>query len=224
MIHNRISLSILALLLITGTMAHAKTQPNNQQENALQQTLQSLAEGSVLKSKFTQNRHLRDIPHALASSGEIILWAGKGLIWRTKSPFPNSILMTQNGLFQLDNNKKTSLVKEGKMGSDGAILDILSKVLKGSFSDLEGFTTEDMTCPASQWSVRLVPPPAIKKVITSLVIDGKTEGQHRYIKHITIHRPNGDRDEISLEKPQIYGRENCTQALTYLEHELLNND
>ena len=217
---NPIPLTILSLLLLTGMMNHVQAEPSN----ALKETLETLPKDTILKATFTQKRHLKDIPHALESSGEILLWAGKGLIWRTKTPFPNAILMTKKGLYQLDNEKKSCLVKEGKMGSDGAILDILSQILNGSFSDLEGFTVEERKPKkSSTWSIILLPPPAIQKVINSLVIDGSDTKNNHTIKQITIHRPNGDRDEISLNQPKIYSPAEKTQTLTPQEESWLND-
>jgi hypothetical protein len=195
-------------------------------KTVLQQTINALPEGCILKSTFIQKRHLKDIPHALTSSGEIILWSGKGLIWRTTTPFPSAVLMTKKGLYQLDQNKKTSLTKQQKSANEGVLFDILSKVLNGSFDDLAGFKVHGLKLKPGKgapWCVDLTPPAAVQKVITSLEITGHGIGKDRYISGITIKRPNGDHDEITLEKPQIYSKQDQGKALTSQEMNWLND-
>lgn len=221
---NKITSTIAFLLLFTGTLC--PLQAHNSQDNILQETFNGIPEGGVLKTRFTQKRHLKDIPLPLTSSGEITLWAGKGLLWKTQTPFPTTLLMTQKGLYHVQDSTKTSLLKGGKMGKEGAVFDILSKILRGDFSQITGFTAStlsELKTKTATWGVRLLPPAVMEKLIAQIHIEGTQNNNKRFISHITIQRANGDRDEIILNTPHLFAPQEIKNALTAQEQDILND-
>ena len=60
--------------------------------------LSPLKEGEALKADFSQFRSLSTLPKPMTSTGQLVLWQGKGILWETKTPFPNMILINKNGL------------------------------------------------------------------------------------------------------------------------------
>src|ERR1700722_1674722 len=62
--------------------------------------------GHVLKVSFIQKRYLIDIPKPIISNGNLLLWSGEGLIWKTENPFPVVTLITTKGLYQLEEGQK----------------------------------------------------------------------------------------------------------------------
>jgi len=199
--------------------------PSWAQNDILQQTFRAIPEGGILKSTFTQKRYLKGIPYALTSSGDVTLWAGKGVLWRTQTPFPALLVMNQTGLYHGQGTTKTSLFKNGKMGKEGAIFDILSNILKGNFSQIKGFSTSilSQTTKGTTWGVRLTPHGQLAKFISSVEIEGIQKDHKQLISHISIKRTNGDHDEIMLKDPRLYGPEEATKALTMQEQDLLND-
>jgi hypothetical protein len=182
-------------------------------------TLANLPRGGLLKAEFTQKRYMQAIAKPIVSQGQILLWDGKGLIWDTKSPFPSSILMTQGGLFSLDLGQKKSLMQGQQKHQEEALMNVMSKLLNGSFDDIDGFTSKSMNASKQgQWSVTLTPPDAIAKFISSIQVHGS-----KHIAQLTIYRANGDRDEISLHNHKVFDSSKVSQGLTAAQTGLFND-
>lgn len=179
----------LCFLILLGITLKAQAIPDSHA---------ALPAGSILEANFTQYRHLNSIPKPITSQGHLILWDGKGLVWSTYSPFPNSILITKKGLYQLQGDTKTAMVKAG---GDNAMLDIMTGIFnlkdQGQF---KGFAIENLLSKEGKWRIRLIPQYGqVQNFISSIVVEGDT-----HITHITISRPNGDHDEIDIKDHAIH--------------------
>ncbi len=151
-----------------------------------------LPSGSVLTTHFTQERHLNGIPKPIKSTGEMILWDGKGLVWTTTSPFPNSILICKKGLYNIENKIKNLMVKAG---GNSAMFDVMADIFNiKSDKEINGFNIENLPSSSDNWQIRLTPQhEQARNFIKSITICGNVQ-----ITHITILRPNSDRDEIEI--------------------------
>ncbi len=171
---------ILSLFMLFCTLAESQAK------------IMTIPANNVLTAKFTQQRHLKGIPHPLKSEGSMILYEGHGLIWTTAKPFPNTILITKKGLYQLEENMKIEMVKAG---GDSAMFDAMANIFSiAPGKEVEGFNLEELPATDQKWKLRLVPKSQqVSNFIQSITVEGK-----EYISHITISRPNGDHDEIAL--------------------------
>lgn len=149
--------------------------------------------GSVLEAHFTQFRHLNGIPKPIKSEGDVILWHGRGLIWKTLSPFPNTLLITKKGLYQLENQIKTPLLKAG---GDSALFNVMAEIFTmNDESQIKGFTVEKLPLSNNNWRIKLLPQyEQVKNFIQSITVEGNV-----HITRMTITRPNGDHDEIDIK-------------------------
>lgn len=175
-------LLILITCLISLVSAH----------ESLDQITQSLAQDGIIKAHFQQHKSMAGLPKPLLSSGELILWQGNGILWSTQTPFPNRILLSKAGIFRMDGDKKHPLIKG--QSQDQFVLDLLSKVLSGSFSQIHEFNVDVLSAKGAKiWKIKLTASGGIAKFLTSITIEGE-----RFINHITIQRANGDQDQIFL--------------------------
>jgi hypothetical protein len=175
-------LLILMTCLISLVSAH----------ESLDQITQSIAQDGIIKAHFQQQKSMAGLPKPLLSSGELILWQGKGILWSTQIPFPNRILLSKAGIFRMDGPKKHPLMKG--QSQDQFVLNLLSKVLSGSFSQIHEFNVDVLSAKgAKTWKIKLTASGGIAKFLTSITIEGE-----RFINHITIQRANGDQDQICL--------------------------
>jgi hypothetical protein len=148
--------------------------------------------GGMLEAHFVQYRHLNGFPKPIKSEGDMGLWEGKGLVWATRTPFPNAILITKSGLYQIEGKSKTAIVKAG---GDSAMFDVMAGIFsmkeKGA---VKGFFVEELPQSQNNWRIRLVPQNSqVQNFIKAITVEGDL-----HITHITISRPNGDRDEIAI--------------------------
>lgn len=181
-------------LLITPELSKAD------QNSHLKKSLTNIPINGLLKANFTQKRYMKDIQNPIISKGEILLWNGKGLVWDTKSPFPGTLLMTETGFYQLEGGRKIPLMQGQTDRYEGMLLDTITKVLNGSFSEIKEFDVKHLPSSISgRWKVNILPPEMIQKFISSLIIEGD-----RFISHIIIYRPNGDHDDIIINNQKVF--------------------
>lgn len=152
----------------------------------------ALPPGSVLEADFIQQRHLNQIPKPIESKGHMILWDGKGLVWSTSTPFPNTLLITQKGLYQLEGSLKTPMVKAG---GDSSLFNVMVGIFNmKNTKTVRGFTIKNLPPKDGKWRISLIPQHSqVQNFIQSITMEGNV-----HIMHITISRPNGDRDEIEI--------------------------
>jgi hypothetical protein len=146
-----------------------------------------------MKADFVQYRNLKGIPKPIKSEGTIVLWEGHGLVWTTKSPFPNAVLISHKGLYQIENKRKISMVKAG---GDSGMFDVMAEIFAiGTQMQVKGFSVTALPAEDNQWKMRLTPINAqVKNFIQTIDIEGVT-----HINRIIISRPSGDHDDIELK-------------------------
>jgi len=188
--------------------------------SVLEAKVTAIPPGGLLKANFIQQRHLTGIPKPILSEGQIILWSGKGLIWDTKTPFSSTILITPTGLYQVENNKKTVMMKTGQAGHDSVVFEIMGDVLSGNFSQgVKGFEIQTLPSQQNNWQIRLVPIIAeIKNFLGSIVIEGDKQ-----ISEVRIYRPNGDKDVIKVKDHAVFTKESISQAITSQQQAWFND-
>lgn len=147
----------------------------------------------IFEAQFIQKRHLQGLPKPIESKGSLILWENRGILWSTLTPFPCSILITTAGVYQLEEGVKVPLVKAG--GNN-----IVFETMAGIFvmkdeNNIKGFTVDTLPPVAGKRTLRLTPDnPHVKNAIASITLQG-----NKQIEVITIVRPNGDHDEITID-------------------------
>lgn len=150
-----------------------------------------LLPGSVLEADFAQHRYIDKIPFPVESKGHLILWEGHGLVWSTSEPFPDTLLMTRNGLYRIEEGRKTLDVKTG----GDAMFGIMTALFDGRDKrKIEGFDARPLADNEGKRRISLTPlHPQILNFIRAIIVEGNT-----YVSRVTLIRPNGDRDEIEI--------------------------
>ncbi len=167
------------------------------QDQFLEKISQSLVHDGILTASFTQKKKITGLPAPLTSTGTVTVQNGKGIVWKTETPFPVTLLLNQHGIFQIDTGKKTNIT-HGR-NQHKTILNILSKVLNGNFNTITEFEVKVLEMEDNNhWKIDLLAQGAIAKFITRIQIDGD-----QFIRQIVIQRANKDTDEITLSQHQI---------------------
>jgi hypothetical protein len=184
---------------------------NAQAEVMLENKIALIPANGLLTADFVQERHLVGIPKPLISTGKIWIWKGRGLIWKTDTPFPSTILITSKGLYQVEDGKKNALIKMTTASGDHTIFDTLGNVLAGDFSQgIKGFTLQTLPEKQKVWQIRLLPAYAeIKNFISYISISGKKQ-----LSDIVVSRPNGDQDIIHVKNQLLFESDSINKTLT----------
>ncbi len=151
-----------------------------------------LAKPTVLCGRFDQSKQLVGIRKTLASNGRFCVVAGKGVVWRTLQPFPNTLRLTRDEIVHLQGGRVALRLDAKTEPTVRLINSVLFSLLAGDLAQLEGWFEVDGKADASTWQVSLkARDPALAKAVGSIWLAGGA-----YVKDIRIKEAGGDQTSI----------------------------
>ncbi len=151
-----------------------------------------LAKPEQLCGRFDQNKHLAGMKKPLTSSGRFCVVAGKGVLWRTLKPFPNTLRLTRDEIVHFQGERVAMRLDAQQEPTVRMINSVLFSLLAGDLGQLETLFEVDGSADASSWKVALkARSPALAKAIGAIALDGGA-----YVRNIVIDEAGGDRTEI----------------------------
>jgi hypothetical protein len=152
-----------------------------------------LAEGQVLRGRFQQLRFLEGLQAPLKSAGNFTLVPGRGLIWRTETPFAVTTVMTPAGLVQELNNREIVRMPSARLPFMSKLYAMLSGALSGDWDPLESAFQITRQEEGRNWRIRLEPTrtddPAMP--IRTIIARGS-----RLLEELEVVKANGDHDRL----------------------------
>lgn len=157
-----------------------------------------LAKPNILCGRFDQSKQLSGMKKPLASNGRFCVVAGKGVLWRTLQPFPNSLRLTRDEIVHFQGERVAMRLDAKQEPTVRMINSVLFSLLSGDLGQLETLFEVDGSADASNWRVSLkAREPALAKAIGTIELDGGA-----YVKNIVISEASGDRTTIVFSKIQ----------------------
>ena len=157
--------------------------------------LTPISDQQYLTGSFALDRHLDGFEAPLTSTGEFTLSPSKGLIWQNLKPFPDTTVMNDQGITRKHDDRTFETIASGARFHQ--FIALISAVLGGNWDPLsDQFTiTPAKTATASNWQVTLAPKNnnGLSEQISQIIVKGD-----EFVTHVTMHKPSGDRDEITL--------------------------
>jgi len=151
-----------------------------------------LAKPAQLCGRFDQTKHLTGMKKPLASNGRFCVVAGKGVLWRTLKPFPNTLRLTRDEIVHFQGERVTMRLEAKQEPTVRMINSVLFSLLSGELSQLETLFDVDGSVDGATWKVALkAKQPALAKAIGAISLDG---GAH--VKNIHIDEASGDKTDI----------------------------
>ncbi|AMO95028.1 outer membrane lipocarrier LolA family protein [Collimonas fungivorans] len=153
-----------------------------------------LARPPVLCGRFDQSKQLVGIRKPLLSNGRFCVVNGKGVLWRTLQPFPNTLRLKRDEIVQMQGDRIAMRMDAKQEPVVRMINSVLFSLLAGDLSQLENLFELDGSVQGNSWKVGLkAREPALAKAIGTLALTGGA-----YVKTVTISEASGDRTEISF--------------------------
>ena len=150
-----------------------------------------LAKPDQLCGRFDQTKTLAGMKRPLASQGRFCVVAGKGVLWRTLKPFPNTLRLTRDEIVSFQGERVAMRLAAAQEPTVRMINSVLFSLLSGDLSQLDTLFEVDGSV-AGTWKVSLkARAPALAKAIGAIALEGGA-----YVKNITISEASGDRTEI----------------------------
>lgn len=151
-----------------------------------------LAKPSMMCGRFDQTKHLAGMKKPLASSGRFCVVAGKGVLWRTLKPFPNTLRLTRDEIVHFQGERVAMRLDAKQEPTVRMINSVLFSLLSGELSGLESLFEVDGSADSAAWKVSLkARQPALAKAIGVIALDGGA-----YVKNIHIDEASGDKTDI----------------------------
>ncbi|MFZ6721199.1 outer membrane lipoprotein carrier protein LolA [Undibacterium sp. Ji49W] len=152
----------------------------------------TLAKPAVLCGRFDQTKQLVGMKKPLASNGRFCVINGKGVLWRTLQPFPNTLRLTRDEIVHMQGDRVAMRLDAQKEPIVRMINSVLFSLLSGDLGKLESLFEVDGTADAGSWKVSLkAREAALAKAIGQISLDGAA-----YVKNIHIDEASGDRAAI----------------------------
>jgi hypothetical protein len=150
-----------------------------------------LAKPNALCGRFDQTKQLAGMTRPLASSGRFCVVAGKGVLWRTLKPFPNTLRLTRDEIVHFQGERVAMRLDAKQEPTVRMINSVLFSLLAGDLAQLESLFEVEGSADTT-WKVSLkAREPALAKAIGAISLDGAA-----YVKNIHINEASGDRTDI----------------------------
>jgi hypothetical protein len=181
---------ILALFtLLASLSAHAA-------DDILKAVKSRLADAPVVRGEFVQMRELAGVKKPLRAEGDFVVMRGRGVIWRTAKPFPQTLRVTAGEILQRDGDNTLMRLSADKEPVVAAISRTLFGLFAGDLDQLTRFFNAEGSVDGSRWQLKLVPKEqALAKLIGQIDVDGA-----RTVEHVRLDAPSGDRTRIEMRR------------------------
>jgi outer membrane lipoprotein-sorting protein len=181
---------ILTGLLFASVLAAAGAPANAAAPIARIQAM--LAKPEQLCGRFEQTKQLAGMKKPLASSGRFCVVAGKGVLWRTLKPFPNTLRLTRDEIVHLQGDRVAMRLEASQEPTVRMINGVLFSLLAGDLGQLESLFEVDGSAASDGWKVALkARSPALARAIGAISLDGGA-----YVRNIHMLEQSGDRTDI----------------------------
>jgi len=169
--------------------ANLSTSANVSDAALVSQIASRLARANGVRAHFTQTQTLAAMKAPLVSTGSLLFFRERGVIWQVETPCTKTWIMRDSGVTVIDAAGQPAR-NGGAQGSRGAaeIAKMMRAMLAGDLSAL--YTQFDVTArgTASQWQMRLVPrQPQIAQALRGIEMAGGD-----FLHGLRITFANGD--------------------------------
>ena len=151
-----------------------------------------LAKPSIMCGRFDQTKQLAGMKKPLASNGRFCVVAGKGVLWRTLQPFPNTLRLTRDEIVNYQGDRVAMRLDAKTEPTVRMINNVLFSLLSGDLGQLDSLFEVDGAIDANSWAVALKPrQPGLEKAIGTIKLEGGN-----YVKNIVMSQAGGDTTNI----------------------------
>ncbi|MGO2342618.1 LolA family protein [Vibrio litoralis] len=187
----------LVLLMCTLLFLTQTSQAATSDNDKLAQLQKQLASHQVVRGDFTQTRHMQMFDAPLESQGQFLLSSQYGLWWQQTTPFPTSLVLTQDTLSQQVGSEPAQVVKVADNPMVFYFSHVFLSLFQGDTQTLQQqFDLKLSSNKSNQWVLSLTPKSApLNKVFSQINIEA-----NEYINRIELIEIRGDRTDIEFSQ------------------------
>jgi outer membrane lipoprotein-sorting protein len=202
--------AVLAATLIAASAlpcaAYSATQTPTQTPSAsagnpalVSQITSHLAQAKGVRAQFTQTQTLSAMKQPLVSTGTLVFFRERGVIWRVESPYKATYVISDAGVSEVDaNGKRVNTKNANGVRGVAQVSKMMRAMLGGDLSALYSQFDVDAQGSASQWQLALKPnQPQLAQSIKGLQMSGG-----EFLQTLRITLANGDVTQIEFAKSE----------------------
>ncbi|WP_448096967.1 LolA family protein [Luteibacter yeojuensis] len=172
--------------------------------------LSQLARHTQVRATFIQGRENPALAEPQVSHGDLLFVVGHGMLWHTRAPFDDTLVLTASDTSRLNAQGKLERVRDGNRGVS-QVSAMLQSLLAGQSAEaMRQFSITAEGTPA-HWTLRFVP----RQARMARVLAGITLGGDAFLQSIEVDLANGERTHITFSDTRDAG------PLTLLEAKVL---
>ena len=164
--------------------------------DALSAVQQRVAQVTVLRGEFTQEKRIEGFKNPLRSQGRFLLARDKGVVWTTLKPFPSEVVLTRDRILSRQRDGSTRVELDARQQPAlRAVNEMMFALMSGDVKALTGrFDAQPQLLPNNGWKLVLKPKPgAVAQAFNSITLEGD-----RYVRRVGIDERNGDRTQLQF--------------------------
>ena len=170
-----------------------------------------LGRPEVVRGEFEQKKHIQALAKPLVSRGDFVVARDRGVLWRTRRPFEQTVRLTRAGIVLEQGGETQVRLSAEREPAVRAATGVLFALWAGDFDRLREYFDLSGRAERESWSVTLRPSGAVPAQLFHSV---RMEGDS-HIRAVDLLERNGDRTEIR------FSRVRTEEALTAEEEALL---
>ncbi|RKP50708.1 outer membrane lipoprotein carrier protein LolA [Trinickia fusca] len=147
-----------------------------------------------VRAQFRQTQTLAALKAPLVSTGSLVFWRERGVLWRIDTPYRTTYVIGDVGVSEIDANGKRVSRASPRAGGIAQVSRMMRAMLGGDLSAL--YSQFDVTASGTlrAWRLELAPnQPQLAQAIKSLHLDGDT-----FLRTLVITAANGDTTRIDF--------------------------
>ncbi|MFL9985750.1 LolA family protein [Paraburkholderia sediminicola] len=156
-----------------------------------------LAQAKGVRAQFTQTQTLAAMKQPLVSTGSLLFFRDRGVIWQIDAPYKATYVITDAGVAEVDTNGRR-VTAHSAQGTRGVaqVSKMMRAMLGGDLSALYSQFDVQAEGSAAQWRMQLTPnQPQIAQSIKGLQMNGGD-----YLQSLRITLANGDITKLDFAK------------------------
>lgn len=107
---------------------------------------------------FKQERNISVLTKPVLSFGEVHFDTSKGLCWQIQKPYISTLLVNEQGVFEVNNGKSNALLMEGGNPVFEAFSKVYLALFNGQINVLPQFFSVSIQMDEMGWTLDLLPP------------------------------------------------------------------
>jgi outer membrane lipoprotein-sorting protein len=192
----------LFALLCAATAAHAQAVPP-----LVDDILAHLGKHQQVRAEFTQSRANPDLAEPQVSKGDLLFVVGKGMIWHTREPFEDTLVLTSGDARRLNAQGKLERVRDGNRGVS-QVSGMLQGMLAGKADEAARQFTITAEGTVDNWTLHFVPKQArVARVLAGITLKGDA-----FLEGIEVNLASGEKTTITFANTRDAGELSAQEA------------